>query len=277
MQQHFEATGQTRAGSHMMCSTAALQVNLQAGPASSWRSRVALAHQLGPTLVALAACSPWLSGHDTGWKSARQRVWAELDSRRCGPLLGRDEPAAEWARYAMQAPVMFVRTTAGGTLPVRRFVPFDLWASGRVRFDDRPPTAADLDTHLTTLFPPVRLRGFLELRYLDVCAPRWWPVIAAVLTVLMDDPAAADAAAEATESTARLWIEAARDGLGDPRLAESARRCMAIAADRVPRELAAAVADLAELVDAARCPGDLVAERIAEAGPVATLAELAHA
>lgn len=277
MEQHFEATGQTRAGSDMMCSTAALQVNLQAGPASSWRSRVALAHQLGPTLVALSACSPWLAGHDTGWKSARQRVWAELDSRRCGPLLGRDEPAAEWARYAMRAPVMFVRTTAGRTLPVRRFVPFDLWASGRVRFDDRPPTAADLDTHLTTLFPPVRLRGFLELRYLDVCAPRWWPVIAAVLTVLMDDPAAADAAAEATEPTARLWIEAARDGLGDARLAESARRCMAIAADRVPRELAAAVADLAELVDAARCPGDLVAERIAEAGPVATLAELAHA
>jgi ergothioneine biosynthesis glutamate--cysteine ligase EgtA len=277
MQQYFEATGQARAGAAMMCSTAAMQVNLEAGPVAGWRARVSLAHQLGPTLIALSACSPWLAGRDSGWKSVRQHVWGELDGRRCGPLLGRDEPAAEWARYAMRAPVMFVRGDDGRAAPVRRFVPFAHWASGQVRLAGREPTGSDLQTHLTTLFPPVRLRGFLELRYLDVCAPRWWPAIAAVVTVLMDDPAAADAAAEATEATASCWTEAARDGLGDARLAESARRCIAIAADRVPAELATAVADLAELVDAARCPGDLVAERIAQVGPQVTLTELAHA
>lgn len=277
MEHHFETTAQAGPGAAMMCSTAALQLNLQAGPAVGWRARVGLAHQLGPTLVALAACSPWLAGRDSGWKSARQRVWADLDSRRCGPLLGRDEPTAEWARYAMQAPVMFVRTSSSEVRPVRRIVSFEDWVSGRTLLDDRSPSAADLTTHLTTLFPPVRLRGFLELRYLDVCAPRWWPAIAAVATVLMDDPAAADAAAEATERTAWCWTEAARSGLGDPRLAESARRCVAIAADRVPRELATAVADLADLVDSRRCPGDLVAERIAEVGAQLTLAELAHA
>ncbi len=217
MQQHFQATGQAEPGAAMMCSTAALQVNLQAGPAAGWRARVGLAHQLGPTLVAIAACSPWLSGRDSGWKSARQRVWDDLDTRRCGPLLGRDEPAAEWARYAMRAPVMFVRRpgTGGGTeaVGVRTFVPFEDWVSGRTLLDGRRPVAADLDTHLTTLFPPVRLRGYLELRYLDASPPRWWPAIAAVTTTLMDDPAAADAAAEATEGSARLWTEAARDGL----------------------------------------------------------------
>jgi len=149
--------------------------------------------------------------------------------------------------------------------------------AGRARLDNRAPTAEDLQTHLTTLFPPVRLRGFLELRYLDVCAPRWWPAVAAVVAVLMDDPAAADAAAEASEPTARCWTEAARDGLGDPRLAESARRCVAIAADRVPPELASAVADLAQLVDAGQCPGDLVSERIADVGPRAALGEMARA
>lgn len=277
MQEHFQATGQSGPGAAMMCSTAALQINLQAGPASSWRARVGLAHQLGPTLVALSACSPWLAGRDSGWKSARQRVWAELDSRRCGPLLGRDEPAAEWARYAMRAPVMFVRANGSGALPIRRIVSFEQWLTGRTMLADRAATVEDLRIHLTTLFPPVRLRGFLELRYLDVCGPRWWPAVAAVAAVLMDDPAAADAAAEATERTARCWTEAARDGLGDPRLAESARSCIAIAADRVPRELGSAVADLAELVDAGRCPGDLVSERIAQIGPHDALAELAHA
>ncbi len=277
MQEHFASTGQLAAGLAMMCSTAALQVNLQAGPASGWRARVGLAHQLGPTLVALSACSPWLAGRDSGWKSARQRVWADLDSRRCGPLLGRDEPAVEWARYAMQAPVMFVRRAGSDAVAVRGIVPFEDWVAGRTLLDDRRPTVADLDTHLTTLFPPVRLRSFLELRYLDVCPPRWWPAIAAVATVLMDDPAAADAAAEASEPTARRWTQAARDGLGDRLLAESARRCVAIAADRVPAELAAAVADLAELVDAGRCPGDLVAERIAEVGAKTVLEEMANA
>jgi glutamate--cysteine ligase len=161
--------------------------------------------------------------------------------------------------------------------PVRGSVPFGLWASGTVRLGGRAPTAADLDTHLTTLFPPVRLRGYLELRYLDMTPPRWWPAIAAVATTLMDDPAAADQAAEATEPATGLWAEAARDGLRHPVLARAARRCVAIAAGRVPAPLGDAVADLADLVESGRCPGDLMAERIGEVGALAALEELAHA
>ena len=66
--------------------------------------------------------------------------------------------------------------------------------------------------HLSTLVPPVRLRGYLEVRYLDMSAPRWWPAIAAV-TTRMDDPVAADLATEATEPAAYWWIKAARHGL----------------------------------------------------------------
>ena len=130
------------------------------------------------------------------------------------------------------------------------------------------PTAADLDTHLTTLFPPVRLRGYLELRYLDMTAPRWWPAIAAVVTTLMDDPVAADLAAEATERTAAALDRRRRaTGWATPCSPTRPRRCVAIAAERVPAELASAVADLAELVESGRCPGDLLAERIGEIGP----------
>ncbi|HEY5015544.1 MAG TPA: glutamate-cysteine ligase family protein, partial [Streptosporangiaceae bacterium] len=131
--------------------------------------------------------------------------------------------------------------------------------------------------HLTTLFPPVRLRGYLELRYLDMTPPRWWPAIAAVATTLMDDPVAADAATEATQRTALLWTEAAREGLGNAVLADSARRCLRIAAERAPGELAFAIADLADLVESGRCPGDLLADRIGEIGPRAAFEELAHA
>jgi glutamate--cysteine ligase len=88
---------------------------------------------------------------------------------------------------------------------------------------------------------------------------------------------AADLATEATEQAALLWTKAARQGLADDVLADSARRCVQIAAERVPAPLGAAVADLAELVESGRCPGDLLAERIAEIGPHAAFEELAHA
>lgn len=287
MEQHFAATGRAAAGRVMMNSTAALQLNLQAGPKRGWPERIARANRLGPTLVAIAASSPWLHGRDTGWKSARQRAWGGLDPRACGLVPGcvangpdQDaalDPATAWAYYAMRAPVAFVQSGADDVRAVVRPVPFERWASGEIRLGNRMPTAADLRTHLTTLFPPVRLRGYLELRYLDMAAPRWWPAIAAVAATLMDDPDAADLATEATEQTALLWPEAARDGLADARLAGSARRCLAIAAGRVPAELRPAVDDLAELVESGRCPGDLLAERAREAGPLAALREMAHA
>ncbi len=289
MEQHYAATGRGEPGAVMMNSTAALQVNLQAGPERGWPERVARAYRLGPTLIAVSASSPWLNGRDTGWKSARQRAWSGLDARACGPVPGCTapapdaasgaalDPASAWACYALRAPVAFVRTGRDEMAAVSQPVPFEQWASGKVRLGGRAPTAADLDTHLTTLFPPVRLRGYLELRYLDMTAPRWWPAIAAVVATLMDDPVAADLATEATERTAPLWDLAARRGLGDAALAESARRCLAIAAGRVPAQLVPAVADLAELVESGRGPGDLLAERIDEIGPHAALEELAHA
>jgi glutamate--cysteine ligase len=286
MEEHFRATGRAAAGQVMMNSTAALQVNLQAGPRRSWGERVARAHRLGPTLVAIAASSPWLHGRDTGWKSARQRAWSGLDARACGPVPGcvaptpggdaALDPTTAWAKYAMAAPVAFV-AVGEEVCAVSRPVSFEQWASGAVRLGNRAPTAGDLQTHLTTLFPPVRLRGYLELRYLDMTAPRWWPAIAAVTATLMDDPVAADLATEATEETGLRWLEAARDGLGDAKLADSARRCLAIAAGRVPAQLGPAVDDLAELVESGRCPGDLLAERAERIGPLAALREMAHA
>ncbi|MFL6052100.1 MAG: ergothioneine biosynthesis glutamate--cysteine ligase EgtA [Actinoallomurus sp.] len=286
MEQHFTATGRTMPGSVTMNSTASIQVNLDAGPERDWPERVARAHRLGPTLLAISANSPWLHGRATGWKSTRQWAWLGLDQRSCGPVPGvfagpggrgcTSDPAAAWARFALCAPVLFVRTGGDEVAAVRTSVTFEQWASGEVPLNGRLPTAGDLDLHLTTLFPFVRMRGYLELRYLDATPPRWWPAIVAVATTLMDDPVAADLAAEATERTGLLWREAARDGLADARLADSARRCMRIAADRVPAELSSAVADLAELVESGRCPGDLLTQRIAQVGPQAALAELAR-
>jgi glutamate--cysteine ligase len=272
MEQHFAAIGCPGAGAAMMTSTASLQVNLEAGPASAHRDRVALVHALGPVLVAVSASSPLLAGRETGWVSTRQQVWGDLDQARCGPLLGRRDPAEEWADYALAAPVMLVRwTDDGGAEPVTGRVSFADWAAGRTLLGGRRPTTGDLEYHLTTLFPPVRPRGFLEVRYLDAAPEPWWSALAAVTATLLDDPAAADLAAQACLPVVGRWTDAARHGLADPQLHAAARACLAAAADRVPTALRPEVHALAELVAAGRSPGDAVLTTARTSGPEAAL------
>jgi ergothioneine biosynthesis glutamate--cysteine ligase EgtA len=274
MARHFAAVGCASSGHAMMAGTAALQVNLNAGPAGDRSARLAHLHAIGPVLLAISACSPMLAGRASGWRSMRQQVWTGIDARRTGPIAGGD-PAAAWADYALAAPVMMVRT---GEMydPVPSRVSFASWISGDAKLIRRP-TLPDLDYHLTTLFPPVRPRGWIELRYLDAVPQRWWPALAAITVALADDPSVAAAAAEACEPVAAAWESAARDGLANPQLHRAARTCLAAAAAAAPVELRDVVAAYAELVERGRTPGDEIADRIALHGPLAILKEEAHA
>ena len=185
MEQFFAASHSDEAGAAMMTSTASIQVNVDAGPQAGWAARVRLAHALGPTMIAIAANSPMLGGEFTGWVSTRQRVWGQMDSARCGPILGAsgDDPGTDWARYALKAPVMMVHNPEA----VARHPLGAVRRLGRrpALLGDRRPTLADLDYHLTTLFPPVRPRQWLEIRYLDSAPDDVWPAM--VFTLV--DPA----------------------------------------------------------------------------------------
>ena len=279
MEQFFVASQTGAAGAAMMTSTASVQVNLEAGPQAGWAARVRLAHALGPTMVAIAANSPLLGGRFTGWRSSRQWVWSRLDSARCGPILGTngEDPASEWARYAMKAPVMLVHPTPeADAVPVTDWVPFADWADGRVLLGDRRPTVDDLDYHLTTLFPPVRPRRFLEIRYLDSVSDALWPALVFTLTTLLDDPAAAEIAAEATEPVATAWDRAAQTGLGDRRLHQAATRCVQAAAERAPAELGESMQQLVRSVEQGRCPADDFSDRVVRNGIAAAVTEKAR-
>jgi ergothioneine biosynthesis glutamate--cysteine ligase EgtA len=275
MERHFLATGSGDAGRAMMCSTAALQLNLEAGPMAKWPIRVSRLHLLGPVLVAISACSPWLAGAASGWRSMRQQVWDEIDDSRCGPLLDGAHPEQEWASYALHAPVMLVRDPLGDdAVAVTERISFSDWIDDGSRLG-RPATYDDLDYHLSTLFPPVRPRGFLEIRCLDAVPHQWWPGLAGLAVTLLDDPIAADLAAEACGPTSGMWTTAARDGLGDPVIARAARACAEIAIDRAPAGLKAQVSGYADLVMSGRTPGDEIRERADADGPLAVLEALA--
>jgi len=279
MEQFFVASQTGEAGAAMMTSTASVQLNLDAGPRDGWADRVRLAHSLGPTMIAIAANSPLLAGQFTGWRSARQRVWSQLDSARCGPILGvnGDDPASDWARYAMKAPVMLVHPTPEmDAVPITEWVPFADWADGRVLLGGRRPTQDDLDYHLTTLFPPVRPRRFLEIRYLDSLPDAVWPAVVFTLVTLLDDPVAADIAAEATEAVATAWDRAAQIGLGDRRLHEAAIRCVQTAAERAPAELEESMRQLVRSVEKGRCPADDFSDRAVKYGIDTAITQLAQ-
>lgn len=276
MEEFFGASHSGEAGAAMMTSTASIQVNVDAGPQDGWAARVRLAHALGPTMIAIAANSPMLGGEFTGWASSRQRVWGRMDSARCGPILGAsgDDPGTDWARYALKAPVMMVHNP-DDAVAVTRWVPFADWVDGRVLLGDRRPTTADLEYHLTTLFPPVRPRRWLEIRYLDALPDAFWPAVVFTLVTLLDDPVAADIAARAVEPVATAWDVAARAGLRDRRLYEAANACVAVAADRAPAELADAMQRLVHTVEQGRCPGDDFSDQVIEHGIAATVSQAA--
>ncbi|WP_028647141.1 ergothioneine biosynthesis glutamate--cysteine ligase EgtA [Nocardiopsis sp. CNT312] len=242
-------------GRTMMCSTASVQVCLDNGAdAADLRSRWELLHRLGPVLVAAFANSALWRGRPTGWKSARWAVWAAIDSARTRPVLsGTDhrDPATAWTEYALSAPVMAV-SAHGTDAPWTADPGFTLaeWLQGR---GPRPATLADLELHLSTLFPPVRPRGWWELRMIDALPHRWWPVPMALAAALVDDPAARATAEEATARMCgdgapapRLWLRSALRGVADPRIGACARTCLDAAVDALPRMGAA---ELASLVD----------------------------
>lgn len=275
MEQFFTASDTGDAGAAMMTSTASVQVNVDAGPREGWAERVRLAHALGPTMIAISANSPMLGATFSGWCSTRQRVWSQLDSARCGPVLGAsgDDPADDWSRYALRAPVMLVHTPEA--VPVTDWVPFADWADGTTLLDRRRPTEADVDYHLTTLFPPVRPRGFLEIRYLDSMPDDVWPAVVFTLVTLLDDPVAAELATEATQSVATAWDRAARLGLADDRLHASALLCVQAAADRAPEELAVPMERLLAQVEAGRMAADDFSDRVVKYGIAPAVSQLA--
>jgi glutamate--cysteine ligase len=257
MESHFAAIG-ADSGPVMMTSTAAVQVNLDIGAddadaARRWQ----LLHTIGPVISASFANSPVHAGVRTGWKSTRQRVWQTLEPQRTQVPQG-DDPFSGWADYALDADLMLRRRPHDDwTLPPG--TTFREWLT-----DDGPdgPTTEDLDYHLTTLFPPVRPRGWFEVRYVDAQPMRWWPVPTAVLSALLDDDVASEAAHGATRGVHASWEVAARIGLEDPVLAAAAQALFEAAVASLTRtgadpDLIKLTIDFASsYADVGRCPAD---------------------
>lgn len=153
------------AGVRMMNLTASLQLNIDFGsdPLRSWERARALA----PVLAAAFANSPTADGSVYRPISHRMLIWAATDPTRTRPV--EPDPNA-WTRYVLDARV----------IPAATARTFRDWLS-----QPTPPTVDDLDRHITTLFPPVRPRGYLEFRMLDALPSLGRQAAIATVWVLM--------------------------------------------------------------------------------------------
>ncbi len=228
MEAFFDALDDT--GRWMMCNTAALQINLSHDPAGSSR-RWQVLHAIAPVLLATFANSPGLDGARRSWASLRQGIWQTIDPARTSAPCLTGPPGRAWADYVLAADVMMIRT-GRDAIAVPPGLPFARWLE-----QGHPagwPTADDLRYHMTTLFPPVRPRGWLEIRVIDALPPQVREI--AVLTV-----AAAAEEEVAGELLRRLpdtrswWPAAARAGLADDQLASAAATLFDITARALHR------------------------------------------
>ena len=206
MLRHFDRIGPS--GARMMRQTASFQVCVDGGetPAITWRVLNALA----PFVVAVFANSSRYAGRDTGHRSYRRHVWATLDPRRTG-VLGRDADAVEeYLRFALGAPAFLLPDVMGAPAT------FGYWFS-------RGVSASDWCTHLSTLFPEVRPRGYFELRSADVVAPEWYAVpLVLVAGLVYHQPSLLAANELLGAPDEALLARSGRDGLADPILREKA-------------------------------------------------------
>jgi glutamate--cysteine ligase len=180
--------------------------------------------------------------------------------------------------YALAAEVMCVQRPGAQDWSAPAGLTFRDWLRGA---GERPPTGSDLSYHLSTLFPPVRPRGHLEVRGIDAQPGDGWMVPLAVTAALLDDPLAAEQAMAAAEAlwhrpgadstgppdlragrAASPWWLAARHGPAHPAIAAANRRCFAAAETALaragePAAVRQAVAAFAErYVNRDRCPAD---------------------
>ena len=275
MQAYFDEWGPE--GRRMMSSCASIQVNIDSGDEATLARRWDLAHRIGPAVAATFACSP-----GPLHRSERLATWNAMDPTRTKPVLASGRLAEDWSDYVLEARLMLLHDDDDGCEPVAVPLTFGEWIDEGIA--GRFPTLADLDYHCTTLFPPVRPRGWLEVRWLD-CLPAGVAELAsAAVTALLIDEEAGEEALDACAGVdgRASWATTASLGTQDRALAAAGGWLLTLAAralDRTdaPSRWAEAVAEAAERWPAkGRSPADDLEERLAAGATVLDLADPPH-
>jgi glutamate--cysteine ligase len=263
-------------GLDMMLRTCTVQVNLDFASEADMVKKLRVGLALQPVATALFADSPFVEGQPSGFLSYRGQVWTDTDPDRSGNLPFAFEPGMGFERYVdylLDMPMYFVyrdsryidaagqsfRDFLGGRLPA---LPGEL------------PTLGDWADHITTAFPDVRLKRFLEMRGADGGPWQRLCALPALWVGLLYDAQSLDAAWDLVKG----WSAAERDAMraevprralnaeiAGRRLTDIAREVVAIARaglsrrrrlDRIGGDESHFVNVLQEIADHGRTPAE---------------------
>jgi glutamate--cysteine ligase len=158
-----------RLGRDMMFRTCTVQVNLDFGSEADMVRKLRVSLALQPIATALFANSPFLDGKPNGFVSFRSEVWRDTDNQRAGMLPFAFEPGMGFERYvdyALDVPMYFV-------IRDEKFIDasgesFRDFLKGKLpQLPGQKPVLKDWSDHVTTIFPEVRLKKYLEMRGAD--------------------------------------------------------------------------------------------------------------
>ena len=203
-------------GLDMMYRTCTIQVNLDFSSEEDMRRKMRVSMKLQSLATALFASSPFTEGKPNGLYSWRGDIWRDTDNNRSGLLdftFGEDFGFHHYVEWALDVPMYFV--VRDGRYHDCTHVTFRQFMAGALKgeIEDWRPNMGDWTNHLSTLFPDVRLKRFLEMRGADggpwrrICAlPAFW-------VGLLYDDAALSAADELTRSWSFEQVNTLRDAV----------------------------------------------------------------
>ena len=209
MRAYMEKVG--RLGRQMMFRTCTVQSNLDYGSEADMVKKFRTSLALQPLGTALFANSPFLEGRPNGFLSYRSQIWTDTDPDRTGmlPFVFEDGFGFErYVDYALDVPMYFVRR--GGTYLDASGLSFRDFMKGELPIlHGELPAIDDFEDHLSTIFPEVRLKRFLEMRGSDSGPWSRLCAFSAFWTGILYDDNALDAAWDLVKD----WTEGEREAL----------------------------------------------------------------
>ncbi|WP_454916854.1 glutamate--cysteine ligase [Xanthobacter sediminis] len=265
-------------GLDMMFRTCTVQVNLDFSSEADMVKKMRVGLALQPLATALFANSPFTEGRPNGFLSFRSEIWRDTDNARSGMLpFAFDEGFGfeHYVDYALDVPMYFVKR--GDTYIDVAGTSFrDLLAGRHPLLPGEAASLSDWVNHLSTIFPEVRLKRFLEMRGADagpwakLCAlPAFW-------VGLLYDRQSLDAAWDLVKDWTAQERQQLRDDvprlalhaeIGGRRLKEVARQVLALSAaglarrafhDRQGRDETRFLEPLEEIVFSGRSPAEVL-------------------
>ena len=202
-------------GLDMMLRTCTIQVNLDYSSEADMVKKFRVSLALQPLATAIFAASPFTEGKPNGFQSYRSHIWTDTDPDRCGilPFVFEDGMGYEaYVDHVLNVPMYFVNL--GDTYHDVSGKSFKDFMAGNLEgFEGELPTIKDWEDHMSTLFPEVRLKKFLEMRGAD--GGTWGKICAlpALFVGLLYDDQALDEAYEMIKDWTHEEHQSLRDNV----------------------------------------------------------------